>query len=94
MKYVLFMFVVLLVFIVGFVFVDVIVDVLLINWDLIFWLGFYIDVVVLFEVVNLGVKVNLQFMEDEVFKQKLFILLQFDVVFDMFFSWFGGVFYE
>ena len=41
-----------------------------------------------------GVTVNLQFMEDKAFKQKLPTLLQSDAAPDLFFSWSGGVFYE
>ncbi|MGR3814053.1 MAG: ABC transporter substrate-binding protein [Cognatishimia activa] len=83
-----------LAFTAGSAFADVTVDVLSINRDSTPWLGLYTDAVASFEAANPGVKVNLQFMEDEAFKQKLPTLLQSDAAPDMFFSWSGGVFYE
>ncbi|MBO6895681.1 MAG: extracellular solute-binding protein, partial [Roseibium sp.] len=53
-----------------------------------------LDAVTSYEAANPGVKINLEFMEDEAFKQKLPTLLQSDAAPDMFFSWSGGVFYE
>lgn len=73
---------------------DVTVDVLSINRDAATWQGLYTDAVASYEAANPGVKINLQLMEDEAFKQKLPTLLQSDAAPDMFFSWSGGVFYE
>jgi raffinose/stachyose/melibiose transport system substrate-binding protein len=47
-----------------------------------------------FESQNVGVEVELQFLEAEAYKQKLTTLLQSDAKPDMFYSWGGGVFHE
>ena len=73
---------------------DVSVDVLSINRDAGGWGDLYENAVASFEAANPGVTVNLEFMEDEAFKQKLPTLLQSDAAPDIFFSWSGGTFYE
>ena len=70
------------------------VDVLSINRDDPNWKQLYIDMAEQFEKANPGTEVNITFMEDEAFKQKLPTLLQSDAAPDLFFSWSGGVFYE
>ncbi len=44
-----------------------------------------------YEAANPGVKVNVQFLENEAFKAKLTTLLQSDAAPDIFYSWGGGV---
>ncbi|MEM9631771.1 MAG: extracellular solute-binding protein [Pseudomonadota bacterium] len=73
---------------------EVEIDVLSINRDSATWKQMYLDLVEEFNAKNDGVTVNLEFMEDESFKQKLPTLLQSDAAPDLFFSWSGGVFYE
>ncbi|KAJ57054.1 hypothetical protein ACMU_00755 [Actibacterium mucosum KCTC 23349] len=73
---------------------EVEVNVLSINRDSENWRTLYEDTVAAYNAANPGVTVNLEFMEDEAFKQKLPTLLQSDAAPDMFFSWSGGVFYE
>lgn len=73
---------------------EVEVNVLSINRDSQNWKDLYLDTVAAYNEANPGVTVNLEFMEDEAFKQKLPTLLQSDAAPDMFFSWSGGVFYE
>ncbi len=73
---------------------ETVIDVLSINRDSATWKQLYLDVVEQYNAANDGVTVNLQFMEDESFKQKLPTLLQSDAAPDLFFSWSGGVFYE
>lgn len=75
-------------------FADTTVDVLSINRDGGPWGDLYANAVSSFEAANPGVTVNLEYMEDEAFKQKLPTLLQSDAAPDMFFSWSGGTFYE
>ena len=70
------------------------IDVLSINRDSAPWKQLYIDVVDEWNAANPDAQVNLEFMEDESFKQKLPTLLQSDAAPDLFFSWSGGVFYE
>lgn len=73
---------------------EVEVNVLSINRDSDNWRQLYLDTVAAYNEATPGVTVNLEFMEDEAFKQKLPTLLQSDAAPDMFFSWSGGVFYE
>ena len=70
------------------------IDVLSINRDTASWKQLYLDMVETWNAQNPEVQVNLEFMEDESFKQKLPTLLQSDAAPDLFFSWSGGVFYE
>ncbi|WP_136656572.1 extracellular solute-binding protein [Nitratireductor sp. XY-223] len=70
------------------------VKVLSINRDMEPWKQLYLDVVEEYNKANPGVTVEVEFMEDEAFKQKLPTLLQSDAAPDLFFSWSGGVFYE
>ena len=70
------------------------IDVLSINRDSAPWKQLYLDVVAEWNSANPDAQVNLEFMEDESFKQKLPTLLQSDAAPDLFFSWSGGVFYE
>ena len=70
------------------------VDVLSINRDSAPWKQLYLDIVAEYNASHDAVTVNLEFMEDESFKQKLPTLLQSAAAPDMFFSWSGGVFYE
>lgn len=73
---------------------EVEIDVLSINRDSATWKQMYLDLVDEYNAQHDGVTVNLEFMEDESFKQKLPTLLQSDAAPDLFFSWSGGVFYE
>ena len=73
---------------------EVEIDILSINRDAASWKQLYLDLVEEYNANNEGVTVNLEFMEDESFKQKLPTLLQSDAAPDLFFSWSGGVFYE
>ena len=73
---------------------ETVIDVLSINRDTAPWKQLYLDTVEAYHQAHPGVTVNLQFMEDEAFKQKLPTLLQSDAAPDLFFSWSGGVFYE
>ena len=70
------------------------VKVLSINRDTGQWKQIYLDMADEYMRANPGVKIQLEFMEDEAFKQKLPTLLQSDAAPDLFFSWSGGVFYE
>ncbi|WP_421853605.1 ABC transporter substrate-binding protein [Oricola sp.] len=70
------------------------VEVLSINRDDPKWKQLYLDMAAEYEKANPGSEVNITFMEDEAFKQKLPTLLQSDAAPDLFFSWSGGVFYE
>ena len=70
------------------------INVLSINRDSAPWKQLYLDVVADWNDANPDAQVNLEFMEDESFKQKLPTLLQSDAAPDLFFSWSGGVFYE
>lgn len=78
----------------GFVQTETKLNVLSINRDTPAWKQLYLDMVAEYNSSHPGVKVELQFMEDEAFKQKLPTLLQSEASPDLFFSWSGGVFYE
>ena len=78
----------------GFAQAEVTIDVLSINRDSATWKQMYQDLVDEYNATHDGVTVNVEFMEDESFKQKLPTLLQSDAAPDLFFSWSGGVFYE
>ena len=52
------------------------------------------DIAKAYETAHAGVKVELQFLENEAFKAKLTTLLQGPDAPDVFHSWGGGVFYE
>lgn len=47
-----------------------------------------------YEAANPGIKINMQFLENEAFKAKLTTLLQSDAAPDIFYSWGGGVLTE
>ncbi len=70
------------------------VKVLSINRDSPEWKQIYTDAITEYNAANPGVTVEIEYMEDEAFKQKLPTLLQSDAAPDLFFSWSGGVFYE
>lgn len=70
------------------------VNVLSINRDSGPWQQLYKDVVEQFNKDNPDIRVKLEYMEDEAFKQKLPTLLQTEAAPHLFYSWGGGVFYE
>ncbi len=78
----------------GTAYADTTVKVLSINRDTPAWKQLYTDTIAAYNAANPDVTVEIEYMEDEAFKQKLPTLLQSDAAPDIFFSWSGGVFYE